>query len=131
MTRTLRHLLLVEDDPDIQEVARMALELVGGLEVTACGSGQEALERAERAAPDLVLLDYMMPGMDGAETLAALRAIPTLAQVPVVFVTARARPEETEAFRRLGAVGVITKPFDPVRLPDEVRALWERASDAH
>ena len=130
MTGTLRRVLLVEDDPDIQEVARMALEFVGGFEVTACGSGQEALECAEREAPDLVLLDYMMPGMDGAETLAALRAIPAMASVPVVFVTARARPEETEAFRRLGAVGVITKPFDPVRLSDEVRALWERAAGA-
>ena len=64
------------------------------------------------------------------QTLAALRAIPAMALVPVVFVTARARPEETEAFRRLGAVGVITKPFDPVRLSDEVRALWERAAGA-
>ena len=130
MTRMLKHVLLVEDDPDIQEVARMTLEILGGLRVTTCNSGQEALVRAPEAAPDMILLDYMMPGMDGAATLAALRAVPELSRVPVVFVTARARPEEGEAFRRLGAVGVITKPFDPVALPDQVRALWEKAGDA-
>ena len=128
--RTLEHVLLVEDDADIREVARMALELLGGLRVTVCASGQEALTRAPEASPDVILLDYMMPGMDGAATLAALREVPSLAEVPVVFLTARARPEDAEAFRRIGASGVITKPFDPVALPDQVRALWAAARHA-
>ncbi len=131
MTRTLEHVLLVEDDLDIQEVARMALDLLGGFRVTTCSSGREALERAPAAAPDLILLDYMMPGMDGAATLAALRAIPSLEQVPVIFVTARARPEEIGTFRRLGAAGVITKPFDPMALPGQIRALWEQATSGN
>ena len=131
MTRTLEHVLLVEDDLDIQEVARMALDLLGGFRVTTCSSGREALERAPAAVPDLILLDYMMPGMDGAATLAALRAIPSLEQVPVIFVTARARREEIGAFRRLGAAGVITKPFDPVELPGQIRALWEQATSGN
>ena len=120
----LRHILLIEDDPDIQEVVRMVLEMIGRFAVTACSSEQEALECVTRAMPDMVLLDFMMPGMDGAETLAALRAIPALAAVRVVFIIARARPDEIEAFRRLGAAGVITKPFDPISLPAQLRALW-------
>ncbi|MFC7737638.1 response regulator [Roseomonas sp. GCM10028921] len=127
MTPKLEHVLLVEDDPDIQEITRMALEMMGGFKVSACSSGQEAVDRAPGLQPDIILLDYMMPGMDGAVTLAALRAIPALSGVPVVFVTARAREEDTKAIRQLGAVGVIVKPFDPIDLPSQVRSLWEQA----
>ncbi|HYD31930.1 MAG TPA: response regulator [Azospirillaceae bacterium] len=126
MTRSLRTILLIEDDPDIREVAAMALESFGGFAVTVCASGREGVARAEAAAPDLVLLDYMMPEQDGAETLAALRALPAMAGVPVVFLTAKVRLEEIEHLKALGAAGVIAKPFDPVELGNQVRDLWER-----
>lgn len=116
-------LLLVEDDPDIAAVAVMALEGVGGFEVTSCGSGPEALAAAPRVRPDLVLLDVMMPGMDGPSTLAGLRKLPELERTPVVFMTARAQKEEIERYLQLGAIGVIAKPFDPMGLSSQVSTL--------
>src|SRR6185436_4548009 len=85
----LRRILFVEDDPDIQTVAKMALEAIGGFHVLACGSGSEALSRLSDFSPDLVLLDVVMPGMDGPSTLAALRQIPAGRDLPVVFMTSR------------------------------------------
>lgn len=123
---TLSRILLVEDDPDIQEIAALALESLGGFEVTVCGSGAEALEEAARRPPDLVLLDFMMPGMDGAEVLAELRRRPDLPNAPVVFMTAKAQAREIERFLALGAADVITKPFDPVELPERLNAIWNR-----
>ena len=120
----LRTVLYVEDDLDIQEVASMALEVVGGLEVTVAGSGRAAVEAARRSIPDLVLLDVMMPGMDGPTTLSALRDLPGMQQVPVIFVTAKVQANEVERYLALGAIGVIAKPFDPMTLADEARALW-------
>ncbi|WP_448207142.1 response regulator [Azospirillum sp. sgz302134] len=125
MQRPLRTILLVEDDPDIQEIARLSLETFGGFTVALCSSGGEAVEKAPAIRPDLILLDFMMPGMDGAETLAALRARESLADVPVVFMSAKARPDEVRGFKQLGAVDVITKPFDAVALSDRVRAIWD------
>ncbi|MBI3948609.1 MAG: response regulator [Armatimonadetes bacterium] len=123
--QTLTRILFVEDEPDIQEVARLALEVVGGFTVRVCGSGAEALQVAPEFGPELVLLDVMMPGMDGPTTLKALRGLPSTAETPVVFVTAKAQPHEVARYRELGALGVITKPFDPMALSDEVRRLWE------
>ena len=120
----LRRILFVEDDPDIQVVATLALESLGGFSVTSCGSGSEALSRFPELAPDLVLLDVMMPGIDGPGTLEALRRLPEAATVPVVFMTARAQAHETARYRELGAVDVITKPFDPLTLADTVRSIW-------
>ncbi|WP_207477996.1 response regulator [Arenibaculum pallidiluteum] len=127
MPDELVRLLLVEDDPDIQEVARMSLELVGGFSLTVCSSGAEALRVAPTSGAQLVLLDVMMPGMDGPETLAALRGLDGFAQVPTVFMTAKVQPTEVARFLELGAVGVIAKPFDPMALPDQVRSLWRNA----
>ncbi len=120
----LRRILFVEDDPDIQVVATMALESLGGFSVTACGSGGEALARFSELAPDLVLLDVMMPGMDGPATLEALRRLPEAAKVPVVFMTARVQNHEMARYRELGAVDVIAKPFDPMTLADTVKTIW-------
>jgi len=123
----LSRILLVEDDPDIQKVARMALEAVGGYSVRVCGSGPEALAAlAGNApfAPDLVLLDVMMPGMDGPATLAALRRIPGAERLPAVFMTARVQTDEVARYRALGAVDVIAKPFDPMRLAQTVAGIW-------
>jgi two-component system OmpR family response regulator len=122
---TLDRILYVEDEPDIQAVAKMALELVGGFTLCVCSSGQEALDRAAAFGPDLVLLDVMMPGMDGPSTLKALRAMPGFEAKPVVFMTAKAQPQEIRYFKDLGALDVITKPFDPMALPTTLKAIWD------
>ncbi len=127
MGEQLESILLVEDEQDIRVIARMALEKVGGFTVEIRKSGREAVERARDFAPDLILLDVMMPEMDGPTTLARLREIPSLAQVPVVFMTAKVQQHEVEQYLKLGAVGVISKPFAPMELPDRVRALFAKA----
>ncbi|MDV2856538.1 MULTISPECIES: response regulator [Oceanimonas] len=126
-TRTLERILYVEDDEDIREIARLALEMVGGFTVLLCASGEEALTRATGFAPDMILLDVMMPGMDGPGTLAALRRQPALAHTPVAFMTAKIQPQEIAAYKALGAVDVIAKPFDPMALPEQIRAIWHAA----
>lgn len=124
----LARILLAEDDPDIQELVTMSLEHVGGFEVIACDDGHDAIRQARRCRPDLILLDWMMPGMNGGEALSALRGDAATAAIPVVFMTAKARPEEVAQMRGLGALDVITKPFDPMTLPDTVRRIWADAS---
>jgi len=121
----LQRVLYVEDEPDIQAVARLALELVGGFTVKVCSSGEEALREVEAFAPQMILLDVMMPVMDGPGTLKALRELPALVTVPVAFMTAKVQPHEVAGYTELGAVGVIAKPFDPMTLANEVRRLWE------
>ncbi len=121
----LQRILYVEDEPDIQAVAELALETVGGYTVKTCASGEEAVRDAEAFAPDLILLDVMMPGMDGPTTLEALRGIPALAGVPVAFMTAKVQPSEIEHYKSLGARDVIAKPFDPMTLSDQVRRIWQ------
>jgi two-component system OmpR family response regulator len=128
-TSALRRILFVEDDPDIQAVATMALEALGGFAVLACGSGSEALSGFAEFAPDLVLLDVMMPGMDGPATLEALRRLPYAAATPVVFMTARVQAHEVARYRELGAADVIAKPFDPMALADAVRSIWHSLQD--
>ncbi len=119
----LRRILFVEDDPDIQIVATMALESLGGFSVVSCGSGAEALSRFGEVSPDLVLLDVMMPGMDGPATLEALRRLPA-GGVPVVFMTARVQAHEIARYREMGAADVIAKPFDPMTLAETVQTIW-------
>lgn len=120
----LQRLLYVEDEPDIQEVARLALETLGGFTVKVCSSGEAALREAVGFAPDMILLDVMMPGMDGIDVLAALREQETLAAVPVVFMTAKVQHSEVAHYKSLGARDVIAKPFDPMTLADQVRRIW-------
>ncbi len=119
----MTRILYVDDDPDIREVALMALELDGALEVRACASGADALQVAPDYLPALILLDVMMPQMDGPTTLAHLRADPRTAAIPVVFITARTQSAEVAQLRQLGALGVIPKPFDPMALADQARAF--------
>jgi CheY-like chemotaxis protein len=114
-------LLLVDDEPDIRAIATMALERVGGHDVTAVGSAAEAVAAAERERPDAVLLDVMMPDVDGPVALERLR--PVIGEVPVIFLTAK---QDAERLRALGAAGVIAKPFDPLALADEVAAITGR-----
>jgi CheY-like chemotaxis protein len=122
---SLNRILLVEDDPDIQTVTSLALGSFGGFEVRICGSAQEAVDSATQFRPDLILLDVMMPGVDGLDTLLALRRIPDMAGVPVVFLTARVQPHEVERYRELGSLAVIPKPFEPTALAATIRAIWE------
>ena len=123
----LSRVLYVEDEPDIRAVAKLALESVGGFDVLVCESGEEAMQKSVAFAPQMILLDVMMPAMDGPATLKALRQIPELAEIPAAFMTAKVQPHEIEHFKSLGAVGVIPKPFDPMSLADEVRAMWAKA----
>jgi two-component system OmpR family response regulator len=123
---SLNRVLLVEDDPDIQAMVAFALEKVGGLRVAACASGPEAIAKAPEFLPEIVLLDVMLPGMDGPATLRALRDLPQTAATPIVFMTARVQPHELEAYRKAGACDILVKPFDPTRLPGLLRAIWRR-----
>ncbi len=123
----LQRILYVEDEPDIQAVAKLALEMVGGFQVMICGGGQEALEKVGDFAPDLILLDVMMPGMDGPTTLLRLRADAATAAIPVIFLTAKVQPTEVAQFQALGALDVIPKPFDPMNLANRVRQIWEQS----
>ena len=125
----LKTILYVDDEPDIREVVQMSLSLVEGLDVQVCESGERALQLLPRLQPDLVLLDVMMPGMDGPSTLQKMRTIPAFAKIPVVFMTAKAMPQEVARFRELGAVSVIAKPFDPIQLGNQVVAVWEGIAD--
>ncbi|MFM7345945.1 MAG: response regulator [Tagaea sp.] len=122
----LARILLVEDDPDIREIAEMALGTVGGFEVLACGTGGEALRRLAEFGPQLAVIDVMMPGMDGPGLLAALRARPDTRDLPVVFMTAKVQPEEMARWRSLGAADIVAKPFDPMTLAARLRDIWDK-----
>jgi two-component system OmpR family response regulator len=121
----LRTVMYVDDEPDIREVVLMALGLADNLDVHSCDSGEQALQMLPQIKPDLLLLDVMMPGTDGPSTLQRMRADPALASIPVIFMTAKAMPQEVARFRELGAVAVIAKPFDPMQLAKQVLSIWE------
>ena len=124
MSDELKRITYVEDEPDIRAVAELALTQLGGFELDICVDGPDALRKTPEFRPDLILLDVMMPGMDGTETLARLREVPELAETPVVFMTAKAQRHEIAAFLELGALSVIPKPFDPMTLSSELRDIW-------
>jgi CheY-like chemotaxis protein len=122
-------ILHVDDEPDIREVVEMSLGLDPAFVTRQCGSGKEALAVAAEWMPDFILLDVMMPVMDGPATLAQLRGDNRTANIPVIFMTARAQAREVDHFRALGAVGVIAKPFDPMTLSASVRSYVRRTHD--
>ncbi len=122
----LKRILLVDDDEDIRRVGHLALERVGGFDVEICGSGKEALRKAPAFKADLILLDVMMPQMDGITLFEFLSVHPELGDVPVIFITAKAQKPEIARYLVLGAIGVIKKPFDPMKLADKVRTIWAR-----
>lgn len=124
----IESVLLVDDDPDIRWIGELALSSVAGWKTFVAPSGEEALTVAEENQPDVILLDVMMPRMDGPTTLEALRANAATASIPVIFCTAKAQRHEVEYFRSLGAVGVIAKPFDPMTLAEQVSALVAAAA---
>jgi len=117
----IRTVLLVDDDPDIRKIVEVALRAVAGWDVLLAASGPEAIALAEQHAPDVILLDVMMPSMDGPATLARLKQNPTTAGIDVVFMTAKVQKAEIERLESLGARGVIRKPFDPLLLSRDLR----------
>ncbi|HEY9760711.1 MAG TPA: response regulator [Oculatellaceae cyanobacterium] len=119
----IKKVLLVDDDQNIRFVAQMSLEGLTSWEITAAESGEDALKKVNDKIPDVILLDMMMPGMDGPTTFAKLRERSELANVPVIFMTAKVQTHEVESYLKLGAAGVITKPFDPMSLADEIRQI--------
>jgi CheY-like chemotaxis protein len=123
--RALTRILLVDDDPDIRDVATLALRAAGGYVVEPCSSAREAVERSTSFRPDLILLDVWMPGTDGLAALKALRELEATAETPVVFMTG-VQLDEIDRYKELGCLGVISKPFDPAALPARLEALWGR-----
>lgn len=124
----LRKILHVEDDPDISEIVKLCLEVLGGFELLQCASGAEALNVAEGFAPDLFFLDMMMPGMNGLETLQALRSLDTLKDVPAIFVTSVNTAEQYHDAILEQSIGSIPKPFDPSLLAEQVLEYWSKYS---
>jgi CheY-like chemotaxis protein len=122
--RPLQSLFSVDDDDDIREIVELALGLDGSIRVSSSAGGEQALAEMREQRPDLVVLDVMMPGMDGPAMFDRMRADPQLQHIPVIFMTAKANPQEVARFRDLSAIGVIAKPFDPMALGAQVRALW-------
>ena len=125
----MNRLLYVEDERDIRDIALISLRDVGGFDVSLSGSGPDALRRVAALHPDVILLDVMMPGMDGPTTLRELRKIPEVSQTPVIFMTAKVQGQEIEALKQMGALDVIAKPFEPLGLADQVRDIL-RLSEA-
>jgi two-component system OmpR family response regulator len=121
----LQRVLYIEDDEDIQVIVKVALEDVGQLELCVCSSGRQALQEAPRFLPDLVLLDVMMPDMDGPATLDALRTLECCRELPAIFITARSQPSDIARYQGLGALGVIVKPFKAARLAAQLQDLWQ------
>lgn len=128
---SLQHVLLVDDEPDIRTLVTLILQRMGGMTVRAAASGQEALDLlGADYRPDLILLDVMMPGMDGIETLAAIRSMRTVADLPVCFFTAKVHPAELQQWRDLGVDAVLAKPFSPAELVAQLREIWSRLAPA-
>jgi CheY-like chemotaxis protein len=120
--------LLVDDEPDIRRIGELSLRRVGGWDVAMAANGADAVALVATFRPDVILLDVMMPSMDGPQTLAALRRVPEGADVPIIFVTAKVQRDEVARLLGLGAIGVVSKPFDPMTLPEEIRRIAGQAS---
>ena len=117
---TTKRILLIDDEADLREVAQLSLEMIGGWQVIPGTSGSDGLAKAETEQPDAILLDLMMPDMDGFTTFKRLQANHATKQIPVIFLTAKVNPDDRSEFAKLGVSGVIAKPFDPMSLAQQV-----------
>ncbi|MDA9271811.1 response regulator [bacterium] len=122
--KKLNTILYAEDEEDIRSIAQIALEDIGGFDVRYCTDGLDVLETVKNFIPDLLLLDVMMPKMDGRTTLLELRKIPKFSLTPVIFMTAKIQENEMNEYKLLGAIDVIAKPFDPMTLADKINTAW-------
>ncbi len=121
----LNKILYVEDEEDIRAIAQVALEDMGNFNVLFCVDGAEALQKVQSFSPDLILLDVMLPGMDGPTILKNLRLQPSLQHIPVIFMTAKMQSNELEEYKDMGVISVISKPFDPVNLAQTIHQAWD------
>ena len=124
--RPLNRICYVEDDEDIQRIVRMSLERVGKMTVEVVSDPTAAIAAMTAFKPDLVMLDWMMPGMDGPTLFKKMKTVPEVSALPVVFITAKATSRDMEELMSLGAAGTISKPFSPKDLPDQLRAIWAK-----
>jgi CheY-like chemotaxis protein len=125
-TRPLNRICYVEDDEDIRRIVRLSLEKVGKMTVEVIGDPMVAIDAIKAFAPDLVMLDWMMPGMDGPTLFRAMKELPEVSSLPVVFITAKAAQLDLDELTAMGAAGAISKPFSPRDLPDQLRAIWAK-----
>lgn len=126
MKKELKKILYVEDEADIRLIVQIALEDMGGFTLKSCSNGYEAIAGVDAFKPDLILLDVMMPGLDGRATLQELRKIPSAKKIPVIFMTARIQEKEIAQYKELGIMEVISKPFEPLTLADTLRSYWSK-----
>lgn len=119
----IKTILYIEDEEDIRTIVEISL-MRGGMNPILCASGEEGLKKAQELLPDLILIDVMLPDMDGPGILKKLREIPVTQKIPAIFITARSQKHEIEAYKELGVLDVITKPFDPLTLPSRIREIY-------
>lgn len=124
MNKALQRILYVEDEPDIRLIVQIALEDLAGFTLKSCSNGNEAIAEVEAFKPDIILLDVMMPGLDGPATLHELRKLPTVKNIPVIFMTARIQEKEIAQYKAMGINDIISKPFEPLSLADTLRNYW-------
>lgn len=125
MLQPLKQILYAEDEADIREIAKIALEDIGGFTVEYCANGKEVIDKLHFFKPDLLLLDVMMPGLDGPNTLQAVRKLPEFIKLPVIFMTAKIQSHEIAHYKEIGAIDVIQKPFDPMLLSETLHKIWK------
>ncbi len=128
-TKSLQRILLADDEPDILEISRMALETVGGYDVVVCESGAGFLKILPEFQPDLVIIDALMPDMNGLEVFDRMRQAPGFQDTPAVFLTGLVLERDLRDLRASGAAAVITKPFDPMKLPQRIDEIWRAIDD--
>jgi two-component system OmpR family response regulator len=120
--------LYIEDEPDIRALAEMMMQSMGGFIVKSCADGITALAEAPGFAPDLIVLDVMMPGLNGPETLAKLRALPVTAKTPAIFMTGKSQQDEINSLMAAGVIGIVQKPFDPMMVAGKIQELFDSAA---
>jgi len=117
--------LIIDDEEDTRSIASMSLSILGGIDVVEADCGEDGIAKAEKEQPDVILLDMMMPVMDGENTLSKLQGNAGTQKIPVIFLTAKAMTSEIDRLKRMGAIGVLTKPFDPTILATQVKQILE------
>ena len=129
MDKELKKILYVEDEADIRLIVQIALEDIAGFDLKSCASGYEAIAEVEAFKPQLILLDVMMPGLDGPATLLELRKLPEVKKIPVIFMTARIQDKEIAQYKGIGIQDIISKPFEPLTLADTLRNFWSKYNE--